>query len=210
LRDRSKARADYAAAVVAASAIAARLAAGAADRAMFANEEISMPIVRSRRLRLAFLGVIAVLAIADGSASAQQPTQQQAAAVRSACRSDYMSHCPNVPTGGMEALQCLRDHAAELSASCQKAVNAATPSTAPATGAPAQPKQSAPPSNASVPQLTRVQEAGLLRRSCGDDFHSYCQGVPLGQGRALQCLVQNESRLSPACKRGLAEARRGQ
>jgi hypothetical protein len=49
-----------------------------------------------------------------------------------------------------------------------------------------------------------------MRRSCGDDFRSYCPGVQLGEGRAVQCLMQNESWLSPSCKRGLAAARQGQ
>ena len=171
-----------------------------------------MPMVHRMRSRRALLGAIVLLVVADNGAFAQQPTQQQAAAIRSACRSDYMSYCSNVPTGGMAALQCLRDHVAALSSSCQTAVNAATPSPPPAaaTPAPAQPKPPAQPSSASVPKLTPVQEAGLLRRSCGDDFRSYCQGTQLGEGRAVRCLVQNESRLSTACKRGLAEARQNQ
>jgi hypothetical protein len=172
-----------------------------------------MPMVHRMQFSLALLGAIALLVVADNGAFAQQPTQQQAAAIRSACRSDYMSHCSNVPTGGMEALQCLRDHVSALSPSCQTAVNAATPSPPPAaatTPAPAQSKPPAQSSSASVPKLTRAQEAGLLRRSCGDDFRSYCQGTQLGEGRAVRCLVQNESRLSTACKRGLAEARQNQ
>lgn len=170
-----------------------------------------MPIVYPLRSGLALFGAIVALLIANSGAFAQQPTQQQAAAIRSACRSDYGSHCANVPTGGMAALQCLRDHVSELSPSCQTAVNAATPSRPPVAAAPppAQPRQSAPPSNASVPQLTPVQEAGLLRRSCSEDFRSYCQGVQLGEGRAVRCLAQNESRLSPSCKQGLAAARQG-
>ncbi len=171
-----------------------------------------MPIVRRMQSRFALLGAVAMLVVASSGAFAQQPTQQQAAAIRSACRSDYMSHCSNVPTGGMAALQCLRDHVSALSPSCQTAVNAATPSPPPAAGtpAPAQPKQPTQPSSGSVPQLTPVQEAALLRRSCGEDFHSYCQGTQLGEGRAVRCLVQNESRLSPVCKRGLADARQSQ
>jgi hypothetical protein len=141
-----------------------------------------------------------------GTAFGQQPTQQQAAAIRSACRSDYMSHCSSVPTGGMAALQCLRDHVSELSAACQTAVNAATPSQPPAAAAPSQTAQPAAPANNSMPQMTRLQEAALMRRSCGDDFRSYCQGVALGQGRAVRCLMQNETRLSPECKAGLAAA----
>jgi hypothetical protein len=200
--------------VVAASAIVAHSAAadGAVNHIIFANEGTLMPIVHRMRSSFVLLCALALLVVADDGAFAQQPTQQQAAAIRSACRSDYMSHCSNVPTGGMEALQCLRDHVSALSPSCQTAVNAATPSPPPAaaTPAPAQPKPPAPSSSASVPKLTPVQEAGLVRRSCGADFRSYCQGTQLGEGRAVRCLVQNESRLSPACKQGLAAARQGQ
>jgi hypothetical protein len=170
-----------------------------------------MTIARTLRTQLAWLGAAAALIASAGSSLAQQPTQQQAAAIRSACRSDYMAHCSNVPTGGMEALQCLRDHASALSPSCQTAVNAATPSSPSAVTAPApaqQPKAPAPAS-AAAPQLSPIQEAALLRRSCGGDFRSYCQGVPLGEGRAAQCLAQNESRLSAACKQGLAAAKQG-
>ena len=168
-----------------------------------------MAFVHTIRIRVVLLGTISALLVVAGGAFAQQPTQKQAAAIRSACRSDYMSHCSDVPTGGMPALQCLRDHVSELSPSCQTAVNAATPSAAPATPAPAQMKPPAA-SGAAAPQMTRVQEAALMRRSCGDDYRSYCSGVQLGEGRAVQCLMQNESRLSPACKRGLAAAQQGQ
>jgi len=200
--------------VVSSGAAAADSAAAAGSRAdgsvvnhdIFADEDVEMAIVTAVPTGLALLGVIAALVIPASGAFAQQPTQQQAAAIRSACRSDYTSHCSNVPTGGTAALQCLRDHVSELSPSCQTAVNAATPNSPPAAAAPAEPKSPAP-SSASVPQLTRGQEAALLRRSCSEDFRSYCQGAPLGEGRAVRCLVQNESRLSPACKRGLAAAR---
>ena len=87
-----------------------------------------MPMVHLLRPGLALLSAIAMLLIANSGAFAQQPTQQQAAAIRSACRSDYRSHCANVPTGDMAALQCLCDHVSELSPSRQTAVNAATPS----------------------------------------------------------------------------------
>ena len=147
-----------------------------------------------------------------GPAAAQQPSKAQADAVRQSCRADYRSHCSDVPTGGMPALQCLKDHLAELSPPCQTAVGAAAgaanPSPPATTGK--APASKAPPPSAAVPQLTPREEAGLMRRSCGDDFRAYCSGVRLGGGRGLACLVENESRLSPACKGALAEARAGQ
>jgi hypothetical protein len=66
-------------------------------------------------LTLALLGAV--------MAAAQQPSQGQASAIRSNCRSDYRSHCASVPTGGPAALQCLQKNVASLSPSCQWAVN---------------------------------------------------------------------------------------
>ena len=98
-----------------------------------------------------------------GPALAQKPTQAQIGAIRQACRSDYQTHCSNVPTGGSAALACLQQNAQSVSAPCQQALGAAGGSApaaqsqkpAPAAGAPA----STPPASASHP----------LRRRCPRD-----------------------------------------
>ncbi|WP_428493411.1 hypothetical protein [Rhodopila sp.] len=135
-----------------------------------------------------------------GPAFAQQPSQAQIGAVRQSCRSDYPSVCSGVPTGGSAALQCLQGHMASLSPACQSAVGAIG---APAPAAQSQPShgQTAPP-----PAMSPREEAAIMRRSCGGDFRAYCQGVRLGGGRAMACLAQNQSRLSPSCKAALAQA----
>lgn len=132
-----------------------------------------------------------------GVAAAQQPTQAQANAIKQSCRSDYQSNCSSVPTGGRASLQCLQEHLVELSPACQAAVNAGTGggSAHPPTGGPSAPSAMSP-----------RQEMALMRQSCGGDFRAYCRGVPLGGGRAMACLAENQSRLSPACKGALAEA----
>jgi hypothetical protein len=63
---------------------------------------------------------------------AQAPSDAQRAAIRSACRSDYMAHCSSVPPGGLESLQCLQKNMASLSGSCKTAVNAVEAPAAPA------------------------------------------------------------------------------
>src|SRR4051794_18584270 len=63
--------------------------------------------------------------------AAAQPTQQQQSAIRSNCRSDYMSTCSGVKPAGIEALQCLQRNVAKLSPGCQSAVNAVSPPPAP-------------------------------------------------------------------------------
>ena len=58
-------------------------------------------------------------------ALAQQPTSAQASAIRQACRADFQSQCPGVPTGGPAALACLQQPRRQLSPPCQQALSAA-------------------------------------------------------------------------------------
>jgi hypothetical protein len=158
-------------------------------------------------LRAILLGLL-VSQLAD-SAIAQQPSQAQANAIRQSCRSDYQSYCSSVPTGGMASLQCLQGHMSELSPPCQTAVGSASgggsgrPSSS---GAQSAPPNGAPPYGAPPPMSPREKMA-IMRRSCGGDFRAYCRGVPLGGGEAMRCLADNQSRLSPACRDVMAEAR---
>jgi hypothetical protein len=48
-----------------------------------------------------FIGAALLLQI---TAATAQPTQEQQSAIRSNCRSDYVSHCSSVKPGGIEAL----------------------------------------------------------------------------------------------------------
>ncbi len=111
--------------------------------------------------------------LAMASPAAAQPTAAQQDAIRSNCRSDFLSNCSGVPRGGAEALQCLQRNVAKLSAGCQAAVNAVTPRAAtpapaaapaappaPATAAPPPPAPSqaaAPPASTSTPPATAPQ-----------------------------------------------------
>jgi hypothetical protein len=156
-------------------------------------------------------------------APAQQPSQAQASAIRQACRADYQAHCASVPTGGSEALNCLKENAASLSSPCQRAVAAvggtkpsaqgrapaaapATPPPAPSAAAPAAP---ATPTYRAPPPMSPRQEAFLLRRACGQDFQAYCGDVPPGGGRIIACLEENRPYLSRQCRSAIASARQG-
>ena len=89
--------------------------------------------------------------------AAAQPTAAQQSALRSNCRSDFMSKCSGVKPGGAEALQCLQRNVAQLSPGCQTAVNALNPPAAPpqqATSVPA-----APAAAPAAPAPTAVRPA---------------------------------------------------
>ena len=164
-----------------------------------------------------------------GPAAAQQPSQAQVNAIRSACRGDFQAHCAGVQPGGSAALACLKKNVAGLSPACQKAVTAvggaAAPSAEPpaaaaAAAAPpvAAPAAAAPPATAPGPAAGATAaparpavpprvELALLRRACGQDFQVNCAGVRPGGGQVIACLAANEAALSPRCRRELAMAR---
>jgi hypothetical protein len=45
--------------------------------------------------------------------------------------------------------------------------------------------------------------------ACQPDVSSLCSGVQPGEGRILQCLKQNEAKVSQACKDALAKGKKG-
>ncbi len=100
-----------------------------------------MPIRMGRSI-----AVLAACVVWAPAAWTQQPSPDQINAIRASCRSDFMANCSGVPRGGAEALACLKQHMAQLSAPCQTAVSAATPkSPAPAAAVPPAPAVSTAP-----------------------------------------------------------------
>lgn len=157
---------------------------------------------------------------APKAAAAKQPTSAQISAIRSACRSDYPKVCAGVPTGGAPALQCLEKNKAKLSASCEKAVAAATGgaatsggAAAPAAGAAPAAAGAAPAAAAAAPAVIVLrpmrprEELFVLRSACGGDVRTICGGVAPGGGRIVQCLATNAAQLSPACQDVLSQFR---
>jgi len=141
------------------------------------------------------------------AAAPAAPTAQQKAAIRAACRSDFMSHCSGVQPGGAEALQCLKRNEAQLSAACRNAVAAIGGGGAGA-AAPGAPAATAAPAVAPIgpmPML-RPRDALAIVQICGVEVRSLCAGVPFGGGRIISCLAANASSLSPSCYSALSAA----
>lgn len=154
---------------------------------------------------------------AAASTTGKKPSSAQAAAIRSACRSDYMAHCASVPTGGAAALNCLKQNKSKLSANCQQAVNAAGGGAA--SGAAAAPAEGGTPvqGGAAADTATAAPDAApvaaplllrpmrpreilfVLRSACGGDVRALCGDVPPGGGRIVQCLAAQAARLSTEC-----------
>ena len=163
---------------------------------------------------LAFAGLLLVLP--HDQAAAQQPTEAQRDAIRSACRSDFMANCSGVQPGGKDAFECLLRNDAKLSPSCQAAVHTAAPkpaepaaATTPAPAAPANSETTPPatkverappgiqvaPTEAQNDQLKSVQQACTL-----NDFVAHCSWIAPGNPEILLCLKGNAADLSPNCQ----------
>ncbi len=142
------------------------------------------------------------------AAPAAAPTAQQKAAIRAACRSDFMSRCSGVQPGGAEALQCLKRNEAQLSAACRSAVAAIGGGAGPAAAPPGAPAAAGAPAVAPIgpmPML-RPRDALAIVQICGAEVRSLCAGVPFGGGRVISCLAANASSLSPGCYSALSAA----
>lgn len=141
------------------------------------------------------------------AAAPAAPTEQQKAAIRAACRSDFMSHCSGVQPGGAAALQCLQRNAASLSGGCRNAVAAIGGGGAPASGAPA---AAAPPTAAPIGPIPmmRPRDALAILQICRAEAGTLCSGTPLGGGRMLNCLAAHAGSLSPECYGALSAAAR--
>jgi hypothetical protein len=163
---------------------------------------------------------IAVLVGFVTVASAQRPSEEQIAAIRAACRSEFIAHCASVTPGGAQALMCLREHRASLSAACEEAVNAASPTApaAPAAQAPAPPPAASPEPPAAAPApvaatgraaaaLARMRptlaQLGIILEACGADMDSHCANATRGPGWELRCLSDNAAALSTGCEQVL-------
>ncbi len=160
----------------------------------------------------------AIVAVATPS-FAQGPSEAQKAAVKSACRNDYVAHCASVPPGGEAALQCLAKNMSSLSPGCQSAVQAieasVTPKNEPASteAAPAAapkaattataPKSDAKPAATAAKKPSSAQ-VSAIRSACRGDYPKVCAGVPTGGAPALECLEKNKASVSAACGSALA------
>ena len=58
-------------------------------------------------------------------------------------------------------------------------------------------------SAAMAQELTAAQ-----RDACMGDYEKYCKGVVPGGGRIIACLAKESDKLTPACKKVLADAQK--
>ncbi len=134
---------------------------------------------------ISVVGFLSVLCLAAG-AQAQQPTDAQRNAVRSACRSDFIAQCSGVTPGGMEALTCLQQHNASLSKPCREAISNLEGPKKSSNEAPPQSDVTPPTTTAAAAQKQpTAAQRDAVKSSCRSDFMTQCSGVTPGGRRHL-------------------------
>ncbi|HWV55188.1 hypothetical protein [Pseudorhodoplanes sp.] len=158
----------------------------------------------------------ALNAIAPAPAAAKpepkpEPKAEPKAAAPAAAPAPAPAASAPAPAAPAAAQPAARQPAAPKAAA-PKAAPAPKAAAAPARpAAPAVPPAAAPAAVApdvAPPPVThqpRLGESVLIRRFCTMDFKVLCKGVPLGQGRAVQCLANNASALSPGCRQAMMQ-----
>src|SRR5215469_12104191 len=102
-----------------------------------------------RRLTRVVIGLL-TLTGAVAPLAAQQLTDAQRSAIKSACRGDYQNVCASVPPGTKDSLQCLVQHSEQVSPGCRTALAPAVGSSSTAATASSATAASAAPSAAAT------------------------------------------------------------
>ena len=125
------------------------------------------------------LMVALVVALFTGSALAQEGIVQT---VKEGCKTELETYCKNVTPGEGRVLACLYAYGDKLSGRCEYALY-----------------------DASV-QLERVVNAlAYVANECRDDLKAYCSAVKPGEGRLLDCMEKNKSKLSGRCSQAVKD-----
>ena len=92
-----------------------------------------------------------------------------------ACKADVDKLCKDAPRGSGGVGRCLREHEAQLSEACKKAID----------------------------QVKAEREA--MKQACAPDAERLCRDVGRGPGRVLGCLESHRNELGEACRKKLDE-----
>ena len=96
------------------------------------------------------------------------------------CKQELTTYCKDVTPGEGRVLACLYARNDKLSGQCEYALY-----------------------DAAVQLERAVAALSYVVNECKDDLQQLCSEVPAGQGRLLDCLKKNDSKVSGRCKQGL-------
>ena len=131
-----------------------------------------------KKLSLVFLAVTVLLFTTSPAMAGDDLVQS----VVQGCKKELETYCKDVTPGQGRVLACLYAHSDKLSGQCEYALYDA------------------------AAQLERAVAAlSYVINECGNDLKNLCSGVPVGEGRLLNCLEKNDSKVSGRCKQALKD-----
>jgi hypothetical protein len=132
--------------------------------------------------------VIGMVLVFSGVVSAQQKGPAEAVAqgivdsVKKGCDKELKTYCKDVTPGEGRVLACLYAYEDKLSGQCEYALYDA------------------------AAQLERAVNAlSYAVNECRDDLTKFCSDIKPGEGRLLQCIDKNDTKVSGRCKQALKD-----
>jgi len=136
-----------------------------------------------------YLAVCCIVAVVGWPAFAQQKGPDEAMAqgivetVAKGCEKELKTYCKDVTPGDGRILACLYSFWDKLSDQCDNALYDA------------------------AGQLQQAVAAlRYVHSECWDDLKTYCATIKPGEGRLLQCLEKNDTKVSKRCKQAVKDA----
>jgi len=128
---------------------------------------------------MVWLAVIGMVLVFHGAVSAQQTLIES---VVKGCDKELKTYCKDVTPGEGRVLACLYSFWDKLSDQCDNALYDA------------------------AAQLARAVSAlSYVVNECRDDLKTYCSDIQPGEGRLLQCMDRNYTKVNKRCKQALKE-----
>ena len=93
------------------------------------------------------------------------------------CKTELETFCKDVTPGQKRLLACLYSRNDQLSGKCEYALY-----------------------DAAIQLERAIAALTYVVSECSDDLGEFCANVPAGEGRLLECLAENESKVSKRCK----------
>jgi len=132
-------------------------------------------------MRYFSIGLVSLITLFSWSASVYAG-ESIVESVARGCEKEIKSYCKKVTPGEGRVLACLYAHSDRLSGKCEYALYDA------------------------AAQLERAVAAlTYVANECDNDLRKYCSTVAVGQGRLLDCLDRNASRLHKRCNQALRD-----
>ncbi len=142
--------------------------------------------------------------VSPGGKAALQCLQKNSASLSPACQQSVSAISGASATPAPAAAAPAAPAATPASAAPAPAAAAATATPAPAASPAAPAAAPAAPAAAPAAHASPRETLRQLRYNCGYDLGRYCNAVPFGAGRILQCLAAHKDALKPECSATLS------